>query len=1033
MTEFFLEVVNMSISASWIVLAVLLFRFLLKKAPKWINVLLWGIVAVRLICPFSFESVLSLIPSSQTINPEIALNSPVIDSGVTIIDNVVNPIISETTLALQPEKDINFFQFIMPYLAGLWLAGIAALLIYTAVSFIRLKKKIGTAVILRDNIYQSENVISPFVLGIIKPKIYLPFNINGQDMEHVIAHEQAHIRRKDHLWKPLGFLVLTLHWFNPLVWLGYVLLCRDIELACDEKVVKELDSVQRADYSEALLTCSVNRKMIAACPLAFGEVGVKNRVKSVLNYKKPAFWIIVIAVIVSIATAVCFLTDPLKKSEIQNGIYSLSEELYSDGSADDIESRRIELKTRGGMHVYHFIDEVLSTGGLYKEVHSKKDLSALFSCSSEFSADENLKTLLKNNKDAWYDKPFDNIKTYPYILMSQKDGSLYMVFADFENGELTKIRYIRELDFAGNVDAKMFYWTYNPMLSFTGHSFYPFEFDLDYTYVIASCENGYMQNLEADGQPKDKSLQFTKGQNIYWTPDDAFIENIPEKSEVKFEVYNGDILIHRCSAVFERVGSDVASADFEIRIMADDGLAITYDDCITFYNYQNETVDIKQLKSKFPMYFNLNTEKGLEVYIWQMAEDSYSCGILPGKNMNYTNEELWNLHTSPASLDEMRAIVTSYLSEGLITKNDITVNAIVMPHSSYAYTVDSEYTQSLTELFWADILEVEPTTNSETIPFPLGSFENPYNIGDSARIKHGDINQKDVVYDYNASITRILTGKEAEERLKEIASNYEEEKEVLESFDLYLTRVHIKYNEESTVKDRLPTAFGVTAVSGDRQLQFIDPRFNITENSYITADGEYDGWFPVLASKDKDTCWLSITTGTYQGAPGIISGVCFAVPLEKNTTEFSGFSYIYRCDDTSHTENFGNGTISLPEFPASIKLKDCGFVRCDDGCEAEEIINRAIQGFARVYYMEADGELTGNHKILKFKMTVPEQMTESLQKQGVYEDTLAKLARNYYYLIPFGEAYYAYIHLEGEDEAFADSIVKNAEVLIALP
>ncbi|MBR3996499.1 MAG: hypothetical protein IKI97_14640 [Clostridia bacterium] len=311
MTEFFLNVVNMSISASWLVCAVLLLRLLLKKAPKWINVLLWGIVAVRLICPFSFESVLSLIPSSQTINPEIALNAPVIDSGVTIIDNVINPIIGEATISLQPEKDVNLFQFIMPYLAGVWLVGIAALLIYTLISFLRLKRKIGTAVLLRDNIYQSEAVVSPFVLGIIKPKIYLPFNMNGQDMDHVIAHEQAHIRRRDHWWKPLGFAVLTLHWFNPMVWLGYILLCRDIELACDEKVVKELSNEQRADYSEALLACSVNRRMIAACPLAFGEVGVKDRIKSVLNYKKPAFWVIVVAIVVSITVAVCFLTNPI--------------------------------------------------------------------------------------------------------------------------------------------------------------------------------------------------------------------------------------------------------------------------------------------------------------------------------------------------------------------------------------------------------------------------------------------------------------------------------------------------------------------------------------------------------------------------------------------------------------------------------------------------------------------------------------------------------------------------------------------------
>lgn len=327
MTEFFLNIVNMSISTSWIVLAVMLLRLLLKKMPKWTMVLLWGIIAVRLICPFSIESAFSLIPSPQTINPEVALNPPAIDSGVPIIDNVINPIIGEATITFQPEKDLNFFQFIMPYFAGLWLVGIIALLIYTVVSYVRVKRKIGTAVLLRDNIFQSESVISPFVLGIIKPKTYLPFNMNEQDMEHVIAHEQAHIRRKDHWWKPLGFLILTLHCFNPLMWLGYILFCRDIELACDEKVVKEWSANQRADYSQALLACSVNRRRLTACPLAFGEVGVKDRIKSVLNYKKPAFWVISIAVTLSVVAAICFLTNPKTR---QTGI---SEELgiFLDG------------------------------------------------------------------------------------------------------------------------------------------------------------------------------------------------------------------------------------------------------------------------------------------------------------------------------------------------------------------------------------------------------------------------------------------------------------------------------------------------------------------------------------------------------------------------------------------------------------------------------------------------------------------------------------------------------------------------------
>ena len=311
MSEFFLNIVNMSISASWIVLAVLLLRLLLKKAPKWITVLLWGIVAVRLICPFTIESVMSLIPSAETISPQVLIENPEINTGFPILNNTINPIIQESTVTVAPEKSINSLQLFVLIFSKVWVIGIAAMLLYTVISYFKVKRKIGTAVLLRDYIFQSENVVSPFVLGIIKPKIYLPFNMNEQDMDHVIAHENAHIRRKDHWWKPFGFLVLTLHWFNPLMWLGYVLLCRDIELACDEKVVKEFDNEQKADYSQALLTCSVNRRMIAACPLAFGEVGVKNRVKSVLNYKKPAFWIVSTAVVVIITVAICFLTNPI--------------------------------------------------------------------------------------------------------------------------------------------------------------------------------------------------------------------------------------------------------------------------------------------------------------------------------------------------------------------------------------------------------------------------------------------------------------------------------------------------------------------------------------------------------------------------------------------------------------------------------------------------------------------------------------------------------------------------------------------------
>ena len=310
MSEVFLKAVNMSISAGWLVLVVLALRLILKKAPKWVNVLLWGIVAIRLICPFSIESALSLIPSRETISPEIMMDwTPEISTGIASLDRVVNPVIS-TSFAPQGMASANPLQILIPVAANLWLLGVLILLAYTAISYLSLRRKLRTAVILRDNIFECETVSSPFVLGILKPRIYLPYSMDGQNLHHVVAHEQAHIRRKDHWWKPLGFLLLTVYWFNPLMWVAYILLCRDIELACDEKVIAELGNEQRADYTQALVACAVNRRMIAACPLAFGEVGVKDRVKSIMNYRKPTFWIVVTALVVCLVVAVCFLTDP---------------------------------------------------------------------------------------------------------------------------------------------------------------------------------------------------------------------------------------------------------------------------------------------------------------------------------------------------------------------------------------------------------------------------------------------------------------------------------------------------------------------------------------------------------------------------------------------------------------------------------------------------------------------------------------------------------------------------------------------------
>lgn len=310
MTELFLHIVNISISASWLVAVVLLARLVLKRAPKWAHVLLWGIVGVRLIFPFSLESALSLIPSAETISPTILTDGiHRVYTGFPTLNQSINPVLSQAATSTTDAAP-NLLEIWLPVLAVLWFFGAAALLGWSAVSYLRLRRRVDTAVQLEDNLYQSEAVLSPFVLGLVHPRIYLPFYLDQDTMEHVVAHERAHIQRRDHWWKLLAFVLLSVYWFNPLLWLAYLLLCRDIELACDEKVVRGMEPRQRADYSQALLSCSVRRPAIAACPLAFGEVGVKQRVKSVLRYQRPTVLAVAASVVVCILVGVCFLTDP---------------------------------------------------------------------------------------------------------------------------------------------------------------------------------------------------------------------------------------------------------------------------------------------------------------------------------------------------------------------------------------------------------------------------------------------------------------------------------------------------------------------------------------------------------------------------------------------------------------------------------------------------------------------------------------------------------------------------------------------------
>ena len=437
-SEVFLKIINMSISASWLALVVLLMRAVLKKAPKWVSVLLWGFVALRLICPFSIESMLSLIPSAETVSPEIMMDwTPEISTGIGSLDTVVNPIISDV-FAPKPYASANPLQILIPVAAIVWLLGVAAMLLYTVASYLLLCRKVATAVLLRKNIYQSENVDSPFVLGIIKPKIYLPFRMDSKDLAYVIAHEESHIRRKDHWWKPFGFMLLALHWFNPLMWLGYVLLCKDIELACDEKVIKTMDNENRADYTQALVACSINRRRIAACPLAFGEVGVKARVKSVMNYKKPAFWIIIASVVTCIAVAVCFLTNPKDipsgaLTNIHSHTYVVEEVTYEGGMYS------FSVVAGDNSPIYSITENMIlssqkevSEEGVWAELGkleemklTKENFDNLFVTSGNWAENANVKKIRSNTENAWQLIYGHNVF---YYVLQQKNGDLYLAY-----------------------------------------------------------------------------------------------------------------------------------------------------------------------------------------------------------------------------------------------------------------------------------------------------------------------------------------------------------------------------------------------------------------------------------------------------------------------------------------------------------------------------------------------------------------------------------------------------------------------------
>lgn len=317
MEALFLKLANISLVASWVAVAVLAIRLIFKKVPKWVLCALWAMVAIRLVLPSSFESALSIIPNASPLPDDIIYTArPQIESGFAVIDQAVNPLL-ESSLKPSEFESANPTQIWSFMLACVWIAGMVGMLIYAVASSLVIKIKLSTATLFAKGIKQSEKIESPFVMGLIKPTIYIPYSVKGSDIAYVVAHEKAHISRLDYIWKPLGFLLLSVYWFNPVMWISYSMLCKDIESACDEYVVKKMEIGERRAYSTALLNCSVSRKTIAVCPLAFGEISVKSRIKSVMNYKKPSFWIGIVSAAIFCAVVLCLMTNPVSTVEIK--------------------------------------------------------------------------------------------------------------------------------------------------------------------------------------------------------------------------------------------------------------------------------------------------------------------------------------------------------------------------------------------------------------------------------------------------------------------------------------------------------------------------------------------------------------------------------------------------------------------------------------------------------------------------------------------------------------------------------------------
>ena len=592
-------VFNMSVTASVVILFVLLARLLLKKAPKIFSYALWAVVLFRLLCPVSIATGFSLLglldaPVTEATthttaveyipqnvvhahDPEIALPVP----GVNHTIKEALPQGEEQTVADPLEAPVA--------LATLaWLAGIGILAAYSVVSLLRLRRRLVGAVLLRDNVYLTDYIDSPFVMGIFRPKIYLPSSLSEQEQGYIILHEQHHIRRGDHIMKALAFLALCVHWFNPLVWVAFVLSSKDMEMSCDEAVVKKLGEGIRVDYSASLLSLATGHRIIAGTPLAFGEGDTKGRIRNLANWKKPAFWVILTSAILCAVVAVCLLTNPKENPE---GLPTLEQ--------------------------------------TYLAISSKGE---------EF--DVGLKGRPRDSLIDYWGKPDGMLYGFWGDIWEFTGLAEVIVYYD-QNGRIEHIK-VNEIENSEPTSAQTepALWTYSPMMSAIWHGAFHFRFDLNYSHIEASCDNGMLWNPDAEGQPREKALRFEAGEPVCWTPgiSGETLTDTVEAATVHFTVYDGEEILYTGVLEITRTGTENGQSFYEARLGGTYLLALRQ-------NADNMGASLVLSDSAAIIaYSDLNHNRVNENIVVREVEP----GMLYELTVEENGKEIWSTEASPA-------------------------------------------------------------------------------------------------------------------------------------------------------------------------------------------------------------------------------------------------------------------------------------------------------------------------------------------------------------------------------------------------